>query len=74
MTWNDLERKGLPQNTMAVVSMAGQNVLDLSRRWTPGFQQTVKASRINTTKSLARAIQNADVKPSVFVSTSGVGT
>nr|CAG4648695.1 EOG090X07KR [Polyphemus pediculus] len=73
MTWGDLERNGLPKNTVAVVSLAGQNILDMSRRWTPGFQQTVRASRINTTSTLVKAISQASEKPLVFVSTSGVG-
>nr|CAG4646320.1 EOG090X07KR [Macrothrix elegans] len=73
ITWENLERNGLPKNTIAVVSMAGQNILDMKRRWTSGFQQTVKASRINTTLTLAKSIQKAEVKPSVFVSMSGVG-
>ncbi|EFX83469.1 hypothetical protein DAPPUDRAFT_301869 [Daphnia pulex] len=72
-TWSDLERHGLPKNTTAVISLAGQNILDFKRRWNPGFQQTVRASRINTSHSLAMAIQRAEIKPSVFVSTSGVG-
>nr|CAG4651042.1 EOG090X07KR [Simocephalus serrulatus] len=73
MTWNDLDQNGLPKNTTAVVSLAGQNILDMKRKWNTGFQQTVRASRINTTRSLARAIERAEIKPSVFVSTSGVG-
>ncbi len=73
MTWSDLENNGLPRNTTAVVSLAGQNILDMKRRWNSGFEQTVRASRINTTHSLARAIERAETKPSVFVSTSGVG-
>ncbi|KZS19301.1 epimerase family protein SDR39U1 [Daphnia magna] len=73
MTWSELEQNGLPKNTAAVVSLAGQNILDMKRRWNSGFEQTVRASRINTTLSLVKAIEKADVKPSVFVSTSGVG-
>lgn len=73
MTWGDLEKNGLPKNTTAVVSLAGQNILDMKRRWNAGFQQTVSASRINTTQTLARAIERAEIKPNVFVSTSGVG-
>lgn len=73
MTWSDLDRQGLPKNTVAVVSLAGQNVLDMKRRWNPEFQQTVRASRINTTKSLVKAITNAEVKPKAFVATSAVG-
>lgn len=36
LTWHELDEKGLPDNTYAVVNLAGQNVLDPTRRWTPG--------------------------------------
>lgn len=72
ITWHELEAKGLPQNTFATINLAGQNVLDATRRWTPGFQQNVWNSRINTTSVFARAIANAEKKPEVFVSVSGV--
>ncbi|XP_055531674.1 epimerase family protein SDR39U1 [Wyeomyia smithii] len=72
MTWHDLEKDGLPEGTSAVVNLAGQNVLDPTRRWTPGFKQNVWNSRINTTAACARAIEKATVKPRVFVSISGV--
>ncbi|KAB7505590.1 Epimerase family protein [Armadillidium nasatum] len=73
MTWSELQSGGLPKGTTAVVSLAGQNVLDPTRGWSPGFKQNVWASRVHTTKYLADAIKEADVKPKVFVSTSGVG-
>ncbi|KAJ8943752.1 hypothetical protein NQ318_011963 [Aromia moschata] len=73
MSWNDLHIKGLPKDTVAVVNLAGQNVMDFKRRWTPGFKQNVYNSRINTTSSLAKMINEAQNKPSVFVSMSGVG-
>ncbi|XP_045104389.1 epimerase family protein SDR39U1-like [Portunus trituberculatus] len=72
LSWNDLNKKGLPESTVAVVSLAGQNVLDPLRRWTEGFKQNVWASRVNTTRYLAAAIESAKVKPKVFVSASGV--
>lgn len=72
MTWHDLEKDGLPDGTSAVVNLAGQNVLDPTRRWTPGFKQNVWNSRINTTAACARAIERATVKPRAFVSISGV--
>lgn len=38
MTWMELETNGLPKSdTLAVVNLAGQNVLDPTRRWTPGW-------------------------------------
>ncbi|XP_044270343.1 epimerase family protein SDR39U1 [Tribolium madens] len=73
MTWNDLNRVGLPEGTTAVINLAGQNVLDMKQRWNAGFKQNVFNSRINTTLSLAKAISNAQNKPSVFVTISGVG-
>lgn len=36
ITWHELNEKGLPENTVAAVNVAGQNVLDPTRRWTPG--------------------------------------
>lgn len=69
----ELAESGLPVNTVAVVSLAGQNVLNPTRRWTPGFKQNVWASRVNTTRSLADAIIKAPFKPKVFISISGVG-
>lgn len=47
---SDLNKVGLPENTTAVVSLAGQNILDPLRRWTEGFKQNVWASRVNTTR------------------------
>nr|CAG4638503.1 EOG090X07KR [Cyclestheria hislopi] len=73
MTWSKLQQDGLPHATAAVVNLAGQNVLDKRRRWTSGFQQTIRASRINTTRALVDAIVRAEEKPKVFVSTSAIG-
>lgn len=72
LTWHDIEKNGIPENTSAVINLAGQNVLDPQRRWTPGFQQNVWNSRINTTKLLALSIENATNKPNVFINISGV--
>lgn len=54
--------------------MAGQNVLDPSRRWSPGFRQNVWNSRINTTSLLTKAIMNEkpEDRPKVFINISGV--
>ncbi|PRD32280.1 UNVERIFIED_CONTAM: Epimerase family protein SDR39U1 [Trichonephila clavipes] len=73
MSWNDLAHGGLPKSCVAVINVAGQNVLDAKRRWTPGFQQNVYASRINTTRMLADEIQKMDEPPKVFGVISGVG-
>lgn len=74
ISWNNLQAKGIPKETTAVVNLAGQNVMDISRRWTAGFKQNVFNSRINTTKLLATKINElGPKKPSVFVTISGVG-
>lgn len=70
MSWNDLERYGLPENTSAVINVAGQNVLDPTQRWSPGFKQNVRNSRVKTTKALADAVQST--KAAVFATISGV--
>lgn len=72
ITWHELSEKGLPQNTIAAVNVAGQNVLDPTRRWTAGFQQNVWNSRINTTSTFVQAIHTANQKPEVFINISGV--
>ncbi|XP_046396300.1 epimerase family protein SDR39U1 [Ischnura elegans] len=73
ISWTELASSGLPKGCSAVINLAGQNILDPTRRWTPGFKQNVWSSRVNTTKALSTAICNADCKPSVFVTVSGVG-
>lgn len=73
LTWFDITSNGLPEGVTAVVNLAGQNVLDPTRRWTPGFKQNVRNSRVNTTHTLAQAITKAKQKPNVFLSISGVG-
>lgn len=72
ITWHELENKGLPQNTVAVVNVCGQNVLDPTRRWSPGLKQNVWTSRVNSAASLVKAIENAQVKPDVFINLSGI--
>ncbi|XP_014216065.1 epimerase family protein SDR39U1 [Copidosoma floridanum] len=70
MSWQELEINGLPKDTTAVINVAGQNILDFTQRWTPGFKQNVYNSRVKTTKQLAEAISNSDVK--TFITISGV--
>lgn len=36
MSWTDLDLHGLPENTYAVVNVAGQNFMDVTQKWTPG--------------------------------------
>ena len=69
--------QGLPEKTLAVVNLAGQNMLDPLKRWNNSFKELVRESRIQTAKSLKDAIVNRhkaglDV-PNVFVQITGVG-
>lgn len=73
ISWSELENRGLPAGTVAVVNAAGQNVLDPFRRWNPAFQRDVYESRVNTNKMLAKAVSEAEVKPLALVTMSGVG-
>ncbi|KAF3423449.1 hypothetical protein E2986_05875 [Frieseomelitta varia] len=70
ISWHDLECYGLPENTTAVINVAGQNILDPKQRWSEGFKQNVINSRVETTKSLAKAI--TCTKANAFVTISGV--
>ncbi|XP_022222112.1 epimerase family protein SDR39U1 [Drosophila obscura] len=71
ITWHELEKNGIPNSVNSVVNVTGQNVLDPSRRWTPGFQQNVWNSRINSSKALANALTAAPQVTS-FVNLCGV--
>lgn len=73
VTWFDICSSGLPSGVTAVVNLAGQNILDAWQKWTPGFKQNVWNSRVNTTHTLAKAIQKASERPKVFATISGVG-
>ena len=77
VTWDDIKLQGLPEKTLAVVNLAGQNMLDPLKRWNNSFKELVRESRIQTAKSLKDAIVNRhkaglDV-PNVFVQITGVG-
>jgi uncharacterized protein len=73
LSWHDIDSKTMRDFT-AIINMAGQNVLDPSRRWTAGFKQNVWNSRINTTSLLTREIlkANPEDRPKVFINLSGV--
>ena len=64
---------GLPSGTVAVINCSGQNVLDPLYRWTPSFKDLVYNSRVETNRTLARAIINSHEKPACFIHMSGVG-
>ena len=77
VTWDDIRFRGLPDNTIAVVNLAGQNMLDPLKRWNPAFKELVRESRIQTATSFKEAIVNRHKAgldtPNVFVQITGVG-
>nr|XP_060636103.1 epimerase family protein SDR39U1 [Anolis sagrei ordinatus] len=72
VTWDELSRLGLPP-CEGVVNLSGENVLNPLRRWNESFCQEVVASRIETTKALAKAIAGAEHPPQAWVLVTGVG-
>ncbi|NWX35845.1 D39U1 protein, partial [Notiomystis cincta] len=72
ISWEELSRSGLPLCD-AVVNLAGENVLNPLRRWGDAFCRDVISSRVETTKSLAKAIAAAEQPPRAWVLVTGVG-
>ena len=54
----------------AVVNLAGVSIG--GPRWTRGRKAVIRASRVDTTRTLARAIEGARQRPAVFVTASGI--
>ncbi len=53
-----------------VINLAGANIIN---RWSESYKKILYASRIDTTQILVEAIDKADKKPELFISTSAVG-
>ncbi len=54
----------------AVINLAGANII---HRWSEEYKKLLYSSRIDTTKALVEAMENAPTKPEVFISTSAIG-
>ncbi|KAK3579008.1 hypothetical protein CHS0354_034805 [Potamilus streckersoni] len=72
ITWTDIHRHGLPKDCTSVVNVAGENILNVTKRWNDSFKEQVKSSRVETNKLLAKAISEAENPPESFVTISGV--
>jgi uncharacterized protein len=70
ITWQDLASQGLPACDV-VVNLAGQHILDLTRRWDAAYRNEVINSRVETTRQLVKALNESPSPPAVFVSTAG---
>ncbi|HIP94120.1 MAG TPA: TIGR01777 family protein [Leucothrix sp.] len=54
-----------------VINLAGQGIAD--KRWTPQIKKQLIDSRVKTTKALCEYLEDALVKPDVFISGSALG-
>ncbi|MCS6907650.1 MAG: TIGR01777 family oxidoreductase [Anaerolineales bacterium] len=63
----------------AVINLAGENIGGkslaelITRRWTPERKQTLRRSRITSTKALVEAVKNSPTKPHTYIQASAVG-
>jgi len=73
LTWTDIERNGIPEETKAVYNLAGELVLNPLKRWNENLKKEIFDSRIETTRLLRDAITTSCIKPEVWISISGVG-
>jgi uncharacterized protein (TIGR01777 family) len=67
----DLDWKQEVAAADAVIHLAGEAVA--GQRWTPEFKARIRASRVENTKELAQALNQADRRPRTLVSASAVG-
>ena len=74
--WDPSDWQSLAQTFQgqdAVINLAGAPVAD--RRWTPSRKHVLRASRIETTRTIVTALSglSAPVRPAIFISSSGIG-
>ena len=57
----------------AVINLAGASIAE--RRWTPSRKDILRASRIETTRMIVKALSHLSmpVRPTIFISASGIG-
>jgi len=75
ITYKELEKKGIPKNTKAIVNLAGENVLNFFKSWDILFKGEVYNSRIHTAMAFRDAIRESapENRPEVFVQITGIG-
>ena len=74
--WDPSNRQTLEQpfyGKDAVINLAGASIAE--RRWTPSRKDVLRASRIETTRTIVTALSrlSTPVRPKIFISSSGVG-
>ncbi len=70
ISWED-DLVAAMEGADAVINLVGENLF--SSRWTEELKQRILDSRINTTRSLVDAMEQAEDKPEVFISASASG-
>lgn len=58
------------ENNPIIIHLAGAPII---KRWTKKYKRTLYYSRVDTTKMISEAIENAANKPKLFISTSAIG-
>lgn len=67
----DTVQEGALEGVDALVHLAGAGVGD--KRWTPAYKEEIRRSRVDGTRTIARAAAGLDRPPKVMVSASAVG-
>ncbi|XP_066537173.1 epimerase family protein SDR39U1 [Hoplias malabaricus] len=71
ITWGDVESGGLPPCEGAV-NLAGENIMNPLRWWNDSYKKDLFSSRVDTTRTLARAIAASPSPPGSWVLITGV--
>ncbi|MET0028875.1 MAG: TIGR01777 family oxidoreductase [Candidatus Thiodiazotropha sp.] len=58
------------QGCDAVINLAGEPI---NRRWTEQYKRAMVSSRVETTRMLVRAMEDLEIRPKTFISTSAIG-
>jgi len=69
----DLLYDSIPQEVCdadAIIHLAGVSVFG---RWTKNYKRSILESRVQTTSNLLKAIEKAQKRPSIFISSSAIG-
>jgi uncharacterized protein len=73
-TWDPADPASISRalaGTDAVIHLAGENLF--AKRWRKAFLERIRESRVDTTRTLVRALVGLDRRPRVLVSASAIG-
>lgn len=72
LTWEDVERDGVPPSTDAVINLAGSDMVKSQKLWACEYVEECVVGRAGTAKILAEAIWKSEYAPSVSIAKSPV--